>query len=246
MMEDKHFKHLHSWLGNLDLIIYQPIESEGFKSARSSYIESIVTIDKRLKIPNLYFSGYQPDLIKYGSELSKVERYKHLFEKSGTQHYRCVVQCFKRGMSPAQTSTALSNGEYISLEHVYNEAQKSIKVLRCREQQASIDIPVSQFIEENYQKVKLFHIHNHPSNIMLQHFLDNLLSRLGYSFFPKIEGAELLAHEYPPILPSVVQGLNLEFNDKSAFISGINYDLEEWVANCFDLYKETPNIASKF
>lgn len=245
-MEDKHFKHLDNWLPKLDLIIYQPVNSDSFKTARAGYIESTVPASKRIKIPNLYFAGYQPDLIKYGAGLSKVEQYRDLFARCGIQQYRCIVSAYNKGLSVKDTLRQLEAGELLKIDEVNKLAKESLNTLKERELAAKVSIPVSDFIEDNFRKVKLFHIHNHPSNIMLSYFLTKLFEAIGLSSKPVIDGPEMLAHEFPPVLPPVADGLGLSFSNFDAQVGDYNFTTEEWIANCFELYRATPSESGKF
>ncbi|MEY3329627.1 MAG: hypothetical protein RLZZ115_2510 [Cyanobacteriota bacterium] len=49
------------------------------------------------------------------------------------------------------------------------------------------DIIISDFIEENWTKIKLFHSMNHPTNLVLLEVADRILTNLG---LPKLNTAE--------------------------------------------------------
>ncbi|NDV91685.1 hypothetical protein GTH32_10870 [Alteromonas sp. 345S023] len=245
-MEDKHFRHLENWLPKLDLIIYQPVESETFKTARSANIENVVPKAKRLKIPNLYFAGYHSGLVKFGVELNKFDEYKRHIEVCGVQHYKFLIHCFQKGLSVSETYSRLVNHELLSSDDIVNSCNESISVLRQREVMAGVDIPVSEAIAQNFKSTKLFHIHNHPSNHMLSIFLGSLFDKLGLKEKPLIEGPELLAHEYPPILPNVAQALDLGFSHTEGKFADEYVTTEEWVDNCFALYSKVPEYIKNF
>lgn len=245
-MEDKHFKHLENWLPKLDLIIYQPVESENFKTARSGHIEKVVPKAKRLKIPNLYFAGYHNGLVKFGVELSKLDEYKRDIESCGVQHYKFLVNSFQKGLSVTETYSRLVNHELLSADEILKSCSRSISALRQREMMAGVDIPVSDVIAQSFKSEKLFHIHNHPSNHMLGIFLSALFDKLGLKDKPTIEGPELLAHEYPPILPNVAQALKLEFSHTEGKFAGEYVTTEEWIDNCFAMYSRVPEYVAHF
>lgn len=111
-----------------------------------------------------------------------------------------------------------------------------IEELKIRENNQNLTIKISDFIQENFRKVRLFHILNHPTSNLLNELAMRILSHLGIS--KKIESTvdvPALDDFQFPIYRSHYKNLNLEFdNEPHYFWAGKKYSLEYF----FDLRKK--------
>ena len=97
-------------------------------------------------------------------------------------------------------------------------AQDSIKKLyeremdRLRRREAYWDIKISDYIEENYKRRRLFHDHEHPTNEVLKRMAEGVLVLLGIKEeLPDIPLS--LARYENPVYPCTQKALGLEWMD---------------------------------
>lgn len=163
---------------------------------------------------NCYFTGYDP-----------------LAADKNICHCNCFI-------CPTLCYTKLLNGnikkacrkwcdpDAFTKDIVITNYQNSIKQLQLEE--SNLDINISDFIEQNYQNVFLFHNYNHPTNYVLIELAKRILRKLNMhiSIIEKHQEEFLGKISFPPA-PSVYINLNLNFAYPSFVIDNKIYDTRE-------------------
>ncbi len=103
----------------------------------------------------------------------------------------------------------------VCMNGILQNVCENINELKRREVDMSFGI--SEYIEENYKKERLFWTLNHPTNSLLVYMSKEILKLLGikkhiFSKMINYRGGELLGGYATPILPSVKKDLDLKFN----------------------------------
>ncbi|MGQ8366334.1 WcbI family polysaccharide biosynthesis putative acetyltransferase [Glaciecola sp. 1036] len=242
LMKAPHFKKLESELREVDLVVYQPILSSDFQTASSGYVESVVSESNRIKVPNAFFQGYHPDLVEF--KLSQVDTaFTPLMEKTGSHHSATLIQLFNAGKDVKQAITVLSELNQTIRNKIKKVAAESIQELKSREVNYNLDVCISSFIEQNFKQKKLFHIHNHPSNIVVKLIVQEIQKRFSLDENSiSMPANELHGFSQPPILPVVKEALELEFECQNALFNESKYSFNEWIENCYELYSRCSNF----
>ena len=203
-------------LKSLNLFIYQNVSDDNIYSPKlaSSYLLNELRGEcKKICIPNIYFAGYFPnkkkginpcvDKAKYGNGLIP---YQDILEDE-----------LLKGSSLRKVYRKVTDIDSMNSADIQRNFQNSLEKLKKREEQCNIK--VSDYIEENYQKEKLFYAVNHPSNSMLKYAIEQILEQL---FDKKItinmDEVEPLNIVEELIYPGVKENLELQFpTDKFIF-----------------------------
>ncbi|MCU7554452.1 WcbI family polysaccharide biosynthesis putative acetyltransferase [Alteromonas sp. ASW11-19] len=117
---------------------------------------------KVFTILNLYFSGYTPDLmyIRHPSEGT-------LKGPLGDYHNLTILKGWLLGIDQSQVVQWLEDEFYNSREYG-DEQQASLAELKRRE--AKVDVPIADFIEENWKAARMFFTFNHPTAALLYEY----------------------------------------------------------------------------
>lgn len=233
-----------------DLIITQliadnyPCDFVRTSALKKAYNEKIIAI------VNLYYSGYSPDLM-YIRDSSQGT----LKSPLGEYHSKTILESYKEGLSVEETITRYNDIEY-NKNHYFGIAAQSLEELKSRE--LLVDIKITDLIEENLSKERLFFIFNHPSMSLLVQMTIRILEEAKI----KINNLENLKSYKEPldkiIVPVNVYAkklLNIEFKNidyfkgvecsvetngggKSMITIGEskNYTLEEIVKKYYEVY----------
>ena len=114
---------------------------------------------KVISIVNLFFSGYNPEL-----------RYIRMAEKGVLRgpledyHIHAIIDGYKAGLSVPETVALYSDFDY-NEKRYKNSIHNSLDELRSRDSRTELQI--SDYIQDNLSKSKLFHTMNHPSEELL-------------------------------------------------------------------------------
>lgn len=154
--------------------------------------------------PNIYFDGYFPGV-------------RYVYAQSGGKvtgplsdyHFLQIQKAYKDGLSPTDAWEAFTSPEPSDLLPA-DPVADSIANLRHREQNS--DFGISDFIEANYARSKLFYSMNHPTDEVLQEALRRMVETAGVDLkIPAYDPALLNGYPYSlseidlPILPFVQQ-----------------------------------------
>jgi len=160
-----------------DIFIYQPIDKKYGIYSTDTIIEnnimSYLPLNcKKISVPYIFHSSlWVFALPAYGDIVGG--RYSD-FEYIGRES---IINLKANGYSLAEVLQLYSNGE-IDFEY-QNRFNKSIEILKKKEE--ICDIKVSEFIEKNIRKHKLFYSCRHPTTCVFIHCVNQVLSILEYN-----------------------------------------------------------------
>jgi hypothetical protein len=206
---------LNNIVPTCDLILSQPV-SENYRGnnifSTSMLRSKIKSGAKHLVIPNCYFTGYDPIPFQTTDEsgniihIDNISYYPSICIQSLLNN-DCINCCIDWCNLDVYNSTELNNN--------YN---KTINELKIREEKVfdnnfGTDIKISDYIEQNYKDVFLFHTYNHPTNVLLFELVRRLFRILGLLEIEigfKITNELLGINSIPPC-PSVYTKMDMKF-----------------------------------
>ncbi len=190
-------------LSQAGLLIYQPL-SEKFGLLSSNFITSLISDScMKVSIPSLFFTGYNPEVAYLRDNTLKTLHYiDRIFWKLWTSG--------SQGKLPKKINSETLFPTWFSESCV----RTSIEEAKSREISKDISIPMSDFIENNFQKHRLFHVLNHPTSITMAELSNRILSHLGFTdrlpLNLKIDEGVMKNFSFP-IYNSHHRNLNLSF-----------------------------------
>jgi hypothetical protein len=226
-------------LPQLDLFIFQPVSKKCNNDERYStnyLLQKLKSDVISVSFPSCYFTGYNPELKRAKLIKSGVN------EDEFNYHDQNLIKYFLSSNIPDPESFMLSDYFY-SEDFSFQAVEESIKELETRElnifdSDQQINIKISQFIRDNYQKQRLFYTFNHPSKALLiylgkaiLHFLE-IEDEIAYRKDP-------FAHTIHPIYKSHYQNLKLKFDNPTAYkINNQEYQHTDYVQKNIDYYNK--------
>ncbi|MFC6635527.1 WcbI family polysaccharide biosynthesis putative acetyltransferase [Microbulbifer taiwanensis] len=219
-----------------DILLYQPHIKYKFTPEwrTSDYWVSVASAKHTISFPSLYFSGYNPELTYLRNKKNQ-----HLNAGFVDYHDKRIVKLFLEGRSDDEIKHSFCRLQPVR-EDVESVLKETLAELRRREQEQGLDIGVTDFVEQNFTRERLFYTYNHPANAVLYEVVRQFLDKLGYSEaeVPRIE-KELLRYDYFPIAPAVRQYLGLQFGDDGRQYRVQNEDIqrEQVVDRYLDIYR---------
>ncbi len=210
-------------LGWVKLFIFQNIREDNIFSRKLSSTRIMELLSrgcKKVAIPNVFFKGYFPQLCSNPNNPFVGSKYN----REGIFPYGDIniKSMLEEGMTSEEIFNCLKKENFYDTQRVREEVEKSIRELCEREKEC--DVVISDFIEKNYKKKRLFFVPNHPTNVVIRELSRRILSFLGYGQYamniqniPENNNLEI------PIYPSVAKGLGLEFDtDRVCFCRKFN------------------------
>jgi hypothetical protein len=228
----------------LDLFVFQPVSGKYNDNERYSteFLLSKLKSDAiSLSFPSCYFTGYTPEIKHTKLVREGVNRDEFDY------HDKNIMQYFLSTNTP-QPEDFLSNDGFYSEDFSLQAVEESLKELEKRESSIfgtdrQIDIKVSKYIRDNYQKERLFHTVNHPSKplfIYLGKAILDLLDIKDEITFYK----DPLEHTVYPIYKSHYQNLKLEFDNSVNYkIQNQDYLPQDIIKKYLDYYHKIPKEA---
>lgn len=214
---------------NIDLLIYQPVIDENrFGPFVSDSIKKILKKDSEsICIPSMYYGGYFPT----------IESIEGLEGTLRGVHDFLLLAMFLSGLEKSVIIKKISEEFPLNQDQIYKLHLDSIHALKQRERKFKVDIDISGYIEENFNKRRLFHTFNHPTSEMFIYICQKIIARLCISGEVK-ETKDFLDSIVAPIYPSVKKALNLEFTDVHMFREGNAIDLVTLIEHDLVVYKK--------
>jgi hypothetical protein len=123
--------------------------------------------DKVNTILNLYFSGYTPDLLYIRHPTVGTLR-----GPLGEYHSKTILDGWLLGIDPKQVVNWLSDPFYNQQEYA---EQQSISLAELKDRELSVDIKITDFIQHNLLKQRLFFTFNHPCALVLTEYAQRIL-----------------------------------------------------------------------
>jgi len=234
-LTDKDVAEVVAKVEQADLFIYQPVSATPTRPDALSSAFLLKKVNPKalsLSIPSIYFDGYFPHLKTLKGRVS-VLNLVHDYVVA----YACVL-----GLSVEKTLELIQKEDFYPQKLSLALANKSLTELKKREEESAIDMPLSGFIEKNYQQVKLFNQFNHPKRIVFKYLAEGILDRCGISspLISDVGDAHLDAIE-SPIYRSTYKHLNLQFTEDFDVYRGVaelESSQQAVVSAFFDFYRQ--------
>ena len=204
-------EELFKSLNDYDTIIIQPV-SESYIDGKFSVKRMLDNFprEKLIFIVNSYFNGYHPEMI-------------YLYDINGghINHYNVDYHdknIFIGHYENKELKNYPEDPDFYTKEQSWNLVEINIKNLKERENNmfgtnVPVDIKISDYIESNFQKKRLFNTFNHPATPLLFEVTNRILNYLKLPndiIHPK---KELLNDVIFPIYKSTQKNLELEFSE---------------------------------
>jgi hypothetical protein len=220
--------HILTDLHNVDLLIYQPIfDKQRFGPFTS---ESIVSHLKQgavsLCIPSMYYTGYFPTQADFNGAESTLR---------GVHEY-LIMAAYLAGFDQNKTYDLLINSFPLNTQEIRQHHNLSVAALRNREKELNVDIKISDYINSTYQHQKLFHTFNHPTTTLIDYVSNNILESISIKCGQTNSSKDLLNQIVAPIYPSIVESLNLKFEQTPVSNQGNVLKLKSIVENDYEIY----------
>ncbi len=188
-----------------DLVIAQPISSQGRDERLSwSYIKGILDSNViSLTFPSLYFNGYFPH----------IGTFKGISSPFGMTHDFVAGFAFCEGLSVEEATLKITSPYFYPKEISNKLFLDSIDSLRERE--VDVDVPVSNFIQENAKSYRLFRQFNRPTPYLFEYIATEILNKLNVVVDDCFKPDSYLNSAQYPILNSIRNNLGIVFEDDS-------------------------------
>lgn len=224
--EPEIFRHIDVW-------IHQDIRRDnqfGYKLS-DDYIRSCVRPEiKEIIIPHLYGIGKM--LFPQSIALAGNEAINDGLDEDGIFLHgdKVIEEALDRGMNIDEVITYCKSDSVMSEKEIRDNFSTCITKLEEREK--SWDIPVLDFIRDNYQKVKLFYDDGHPTNFVMKRIAEEILKRLQIDDLQIHCSCKMdLNEKY--VYPVVKRVLGLDWEDKEIRVTGKklaeHMDFEEYI-----------------
>lgn len=209
---------------------------------------------KVISIVNLYFSGYNPEL-----RYVRIPGQGTLKGPLGDYHIETFIDGWKKGLSVEDTVKLYNNIDYHKKIYT-NSIDNSFKELRKRE--AETELNISDYIQENLSRKKLFHTMNHPSEPLLMKYSEMILEKIGVDYKkyqPDASMKESLGVFRLPTNPYIntlisdnmqstdsFKGFDIEVSNSGnvKIMKNFEYDLEGIVRAFYEVYDSNRDIVN--
>lgn len=241
LLEKDDLKSIKEAFSKVDVLIYQGVGTN-FKNGPEFASDNILTFlkkdCKKILIPSLFFNAYFPDFHEivvndYGVLTTPL---------MGSFHDLNIVYAYIKKLKCSDFAKIYSNENYYDKIYCHKLLTNALNSLQEREVDNNVDIRISDFIRENYDKQKLFNCQNHPKPPIIQYVIDNIILRLGLDIKVEVKKSCLDVLECP-VHPSIYKNLNLKFEYKFEFLTskGIINNYETITELFYDEYKKIDN-----
>ncbi len=166
---------------------------------------------QRIWIPFAYFNGYFPQL-KHNDHNIHYQKGDYGLFPFGDKY---VDSLKEEGMTNEEILEIISDPDYLNDDEINEYCDRSFRELKKRETRCTVTI--SDYIEENYKKRRLFYSPEHPIHEVILEETRRILVAIGYSDLTigdEIDVKPLKGTDIP-IYPSVqrILGLNQTYDD---------------------------------
>ena len=103
----------------------------------------------------------------------------------------------------------IMSDDFLNKDYIFTRMNYGLEILGRKEEET--DIKVKQFIIDNYKNKLLFFTVNHPTNILLNEVLRQLLLKLGLKQVDILNDPEYISNDKALIYPSVLRHLETTF-----------------------------------
>lgn len=214
-----------------DFFIYQPIV--GWEEYDTDYIKDNILKESCVCIsfPYIYFLGYFPDFFRDPNNEGTITNTKPWGDFPYGQQ-RLMDLIMENRYSLEEIVDITLKDDFISSDAIWKNFFYSLDILK--EHEKSTKIILSDYIESNYSKIKLFHSCNHPTNKLLSVLIERVLTLMNLNPYG-VENANLFKTELcggwtnPIIYPCIAKTLNLEFDIFTSKVTGTEVSYKEYI-----------------
>lgn len=232
---DKVKEDIFQELSQADFILMQPLKARfgilSLNNIKSAYI------DKVISFPVLYFRFYHPEIIYLrNDDKSSVKSFFIDY------HDINIIHSYLNSKSPEMLFQQRQDSLEVYNQDFYDEIwRESIKSLHSNEKDC--DIIISDYVQKEGKANKLFHVVNHPSNIVLNLLVKRIMDKIAnlddYTFIKN----ELLSNVIAPTNPIVNIHLDNigKVNNDIFTIRNKNYNYIDMVEMYYEFYDSLDN-----
>lgn len=235
--------HLEKLVSQADIFIHQPV-SEQYKGKEIStdYLKTFVKETSQvISIPVAYFTGYNPELFYIKDQQGAV------ITEPFPYHDHNILSLYSQGKTIQEAIQAIQSENFYTADYCQKSLEKTCSNLALRENEQSLDVQLSSFIRENFERYRLWHTFDHPSVAIAAFIAHSILKLLGIhiqtdtsSFFNQ---SEMLDDYAFPIYPSLSKHLRLQFESSSQYRCAFNMlEPESVVERFFQFYDEREEV----
>ena len=164
--------------------------------------------DRVVVWPNIYYRGYNPELIYL-----RAADHRPLRGPLGDYHNHTFIDGWAKGLSVQETLDLHYDYDY-NFEMYHHVPTDSLEEMKMREKDC--DVKITQYIEDKRWRYRLFFTFNHPKKKLLLYTAKNLIKQIKVKYQPieKIDETEPLGQLHPPLNPWIKAKYGLD-SDKA-------------------------------
>lgn len=240
-----------NYLKNTDLFIYQHMKKNAFKECNGEFYctdsikKLLSSYCKVISIPSCYFDGYFID----GLSQENLPTYlKQTKDKQGKllcdyfPNYSFNKKLFNMLSSKMSIEVILKNiqsNDFYTKSEIYNYVNSSFNRFSQKETSNNTDIPLTDFILENYRKKRLFNTTNHPSKYIFRYVIEELFKKLNFNIQVSENMYDIDIMKYTgrnPIFNCIINYLDMPIDFNNQFY--IQDSLFKTLYDYIDFYKK--------
>ena len=202
---------LNFLIKNCHVFIYGMAVSQEYHRKNEAILNRLDKAVKKVCVPAVYFSGYFPQedrpinrFVKYGIK-SEGHDYSPFTYDDGW-----LNDCIEKEMDDDAAIEYLLHTEIWPKEKVQKNLEKEIG--RLKYQDKLCDFSIAEYIEEHYDKVRLFRNEAHMENCLLKLYVSQLLEQLNIQAIVSDVKESLLKCSEHPIYPFAASALDLKWD----------------------------------
>lgn len=241
MIKAEEINTLHEILRDLDLFIYQPIISYD-ERLTTKYLTKNILKEQCVKIiyPYMHFTGYHPQIVY-------IKNPNGPGNLSGFSEYHDINLIewflFKKTENVFDLIQNIRNPNFYDKNFLLKCVKINIDNFKKREKddQQGYYITISDFVQNNYTKKRLFHTINHPSKYLFHYLVEQIFNYLKIAVIFDDSIDKLSKGDIFPIYKSVINNLELGFNNVDVVDNYIRFsksiDINEVFGKDVNAYK---------
>jgi len=236
--------HLAKLVSRADVFIHQPVSEEyKGKEISTDYLKSLVKKNSQvISIPVSCFTGYSPELFYLKDQQGSV------MTEPFPYHDQNILLLYSQGKTVKETIQSIQTESFYTADYCRDNLEQTLSNLAIREHEQALDVQLSGFIREHFERYRLFHTFDHPSVAIVMFIAYSILRLLGVrsqqaninSFFNQ---SEMLDDYAFPIYPALSKHLKLQFESSLKYRCAFNMlEPESVVEQFFQFYDEREDV----
>ena len=207
-----------------DWLVYQPYHGESPYNT-DDILSRLKAEAETVSIPFMSFPAYFPS---YGKD-ARPEPAANTFPFGKFPYVPKLLH------QAASVEAALKqlHGQTCNPQEIASRLAASFADMQRREDGCIIKILA--WVQKHYKAIRVFHWEQHPCDELMQEVLDQLLNALDIRTSVSVKPNSLKDH-VPPILPCMVTGMSLTFEQEARWYHGPNVSLSDYVIEYFRHY----------